>query len=399
MTLAAPTPPAERLPWLDAVRGLAVFGILVVNAVLFLWPIQAQALGLPPTDGPLDRFARLLVAFAFEGKFFTLFSLLFGIGLAMQLDGAPSTERTVRRLLVLAGVGALHVTFAWWGDILLFYGVLGLATVAVRRWSPRQLLRGATALVLVPLLLAWAAALLTGVGAGGSPIESATTTEAVLEAVRRDHEAALTVVRSGSWPEQVVARWRDYGLAALSTTASGILALVLGLQWLGMAAWRGGWLRPEAVPRWRRLAAIAVPVALVANGAYAALVLGGEPLALDLAYARRTTAFVVGATSGCLAIGSVAAWAFVGGGRGAATLAAVGRTALSNYLFQSLVFTLIAYGLGGYGRIGWAGGLGLTIATFALQASLSLLWLARFRFGPIEAVWRAATYGRWPRWR
>jgi uncharacterized protein len=395
MTLAAPTPPAERLPWLDAVRGLAVFGILVVNAVLFLWPIQAQALGLPPTDTLLDRLARLLVAFAFEGKFFTLFSLLFGIGLAMQLDGAPSTARTVRRLLLLAGVGALHVAFAWWGDILLFYGVLGLATVAVRRWSPRRLLRGATALVLVPLLLAWAAALLA-VG-DGVATATPTTNEAVLAAYRRDHEMALAIVRSGSWPEQVVARWRDYGLAALSTAASGLLALVLGLQWLGMAAWRGGWLRPEAVPRWRRLAAIAVPVALVANGAYAALVLGGEPLALDLAYAHRTTAFVLGATSGCLAIGSVAAWAFVGGGRGAAALAAVGRTALSNYLFQSLVFTVIAYGLGGYGRIGWAGALGLTVATFTIQVPLSLLWLARFRFGPVEAAWRAATYGRWPR--
>jgi uncharacterized protein len=398
MTLAAPTPPAERLPWLDAVRGLAVFGILVVNASLLLWPIQAQALGLPPTDTLPDRLARLLVVFAFEGKYFTLFSLLFGIGLAMQLDGVGSTARVVRRLAVLAAIGALHVTFAWWGDILLFYGVLGLATVAVRLWSPRRLLRGAAMLALVPLLLAWAAALLAGVGNGGAFLETGTTTDPIRAAYHRDHEAALAVVRVGTWPEQVVARWSDYGLAALSTTASGLLALVLALQWLGLAAWRGGWLRTEARPRWRRLAIVAVPVALVANASYAALALAGDPLALDLDYARRTTAFVLGAASGCVAIAAVAAWAFVAGGPGVTALAAVGRTALSNYLFQSVVFTVIAYGLGGYGRIGWAGGLGLAVATFALQVPLSLLWLRRFRFGPVEALWRAATYGHWPRW-
>lgn len=401
MDAPSPRDPDTRLAWLDAVRGLAVFGILVVNAMLFFWPAEGLALGLPAAESVLDQATKALVTFGFEGKFFTVFSLLFGVGLGMQLGGDRPVGRVVRRLLLLCAIGALHVTLAWWGDILLFYGVLGLATVAARRWSPARLLRGAAVMALLPIaaagLLAGLATLAPLDGAAGEAV--AQGQEAAREGYARDFATAVEVVRHGSWPEQVAARWSAYGFAAAGTALTGMLALVLAMQWLGMAAWRAGWLDPGARGAWRRVALRALPVALTANAAYLLLSERVDPVALDVGFFLETAAFVFGAVAGSLVIAAGGALAFVDGGPAARALAFVGRAALSNYLLQSLVFTVIAYGLGGYARIGWAAGLALTVATFALQVAASRWWLARWRFGPVEAAWRAATYGRWPAMR
>ncbi|MFO8148931.1 MAG: DUF418 domain-containing protein, partial [Trueperaceae bacterium] len=331
MVAPSPRDPDTRLAWLDAVRGLAVFGILVVNAMLFFWPAEGLALGLPAAESVLDQATKAVVTFGFEGKFFTVFSLLFGVGLGMQLGGDRPVGRVVRRLLLLCVIGALHVTLAWWGDILLFYGVLGLATVAARRWSPARLLRGAAVMALLPIaaagLLAGLATLAPLDGAAGEAV--AQGQEAVREGYARDFAAAVEVVRHGSWPEQVAARWSAYGFAAAGTALTGMLALVLAMQWLGMAAWR-------------RVALRALPVALTANAAYLLLSERVDPVALDVGFFLETAAFVLGAVAGSLVIAAGGALAFVDGGPAARALAFVGRAALSNYLLQSLVFTVIA---------------------------------------------------------
>ena len=79
-----------------------------------------------------------------------------------------------------------------------------------------------------------------------------------------------------------------------------------------------------------------------------------------------------------------------------APLAAVGRTALSNYLLQSVICTTIfySYGFGLYGRIGQPAGVALTFLIFALQIPVSVWWLRHFRFGPVEWLWRTLTYGK-----
>jgi len=149
-----PRPTKQRIVVLDAVRGLALFGILMVNAPLFFWPSQFIPLGGIPAPTFVDDAATTLVRFGFEGKFFTIFSLLFGIGVALQLSRGHSAWLIVRRLVLLALFGAVHVTLFWWGDILLHYGVLGLALVATRRWSAPRLVRTAFILLAVALL-AW----------------------------------------------------------------------------------------------------------------------------------------------------------------------------------------------------------------------------------------------------
>ena len=138
-----PRPTKQRIVVLDAVRGLALFGILVVNVPLFFWPSQFIPLGDIPAPTFFDEAAKALVRFGFEGKFFTIFSLLFGIGVALQLSRGHSARRIVRRLALLALFGAVHVTVFWWGDILLHYAILGLALVLTRHWPARRLMRTA----------------------------------------------------------------------------------------------------------------------------------------------------------------------------------------------------------------------------------------------------------------
>lgn len=394
-------PAAERIAVLDAVRGLALFGILVVNAPLFLWPSQAIPLGTIPSPTVLDDAANTLVRFAFEGKFFTIFSLLFGIGVALQLGRGHPPRLILRRLLLLGLFGALHVTLFWWGDILLHYAILGVALVLTRRWSPRRLVRAALVLLAVPVVLQVGLAVLGSLAAtssdGGDAFAAAQAeSDAALVA---QAETALRVYGGGDVAAAAALRWGDWVFTTVGTLFSGMLLIVVAMFFLGAAAQRAGWLDADAAPRWRRLFVRALPLALGANAVYAWGSLSGVLYAFGTwPAALASSAFVVGAPSGAIAIATGAALVLRHGGRAAHALASVGRLALSTYLAQSLVMTTLAYayGFGLYGSVSHAQALGLALALFALQLPIAVLYARRYRFGPAEWLWRAGTYGRRP---
>lgn len=205
-------------------RGLALFGILVVNAPLFFWPLQVELLGATPTPTVLDDAANTLLRFAFEGKFFTIFSLLFGIGVALQLGRGHPPRLIMRRLLVLALFGAVHVTLFWWGDILLHYAILGVTLVLTRRWSPRRLVRAALVLLMVPVVLQVGLAAL-GSLAATSGEGAAAFAEAAAEsdaAFAAQAETALSVYGGGDIAAAAALRWSDWPAALASV---GRLAL------------------------------------------------------------------------------------------------------------------------------------------------------------------------------
>jgi uncharacterized protein len=395
-----PRPAHERIEVIDAVRGLALLGILVVNAPLFFWPVHGVPLGLPEVVTPLDAAARALTTYVFEGKFFTVFSLLFGIGIAMQLERGHPPGRIRRRLVLLGLFGALHVSLFWWGDILLHYAILGGVLLLTREWSPRRLVRAAVLLAAVPLALGLAFGGLTELAAAtpeGRAVVERTTAETVAS-FRRDADAATATYSSTDMAAMVARRWSDWGFATFGTLFNGMLLLVVAMFLLGAAAQRSGWARLEAADRWRWLFLRALPVALVANALYAVASLqagaafGGWPALLA------TFGFVVGAPSGALAIATGAALLLRAGGPVATAFAATGRLALSTYLTQSLVMTTLAYGYGAglYGSLGAAAAFALALALFALQVPLAVAWARRFPFGPMEWLWRTLTYGRRP---
>jgi uncharacterized protein len=396
-----PRPTRERIVVLDAVRGLALFGILVVNAPLYFWPVQSIALGGIPAVSLFDEAANALVRFAFEGKFFTIFSLLFGIGVALQLSRGHRPRIVVRRLLLLAAFGALHISVFWWGDILLHYAILGFALVVTRRWEARRLVRAALLMLAVPVVLQLGLAALGSLAAtspeGASGFaEAAAASDA---AMAMQAQEAIAVYAGRDLAAAVAVRWGEWGFATLGTLFSGMLFIVVAMFFFGAAAMRSGWLEDAAADRWRWLFVRTLPVAIVANGFYAWGSLSGAQYDFGTwPAALASVAFVVGAPTGALAIATGAALALRAGGPVATALAAVGRLALSTYLTQSLVMTTLAYGYGFglYGTITHGQALGLAVALFAVQVPLAVVYARRFRFGPAEWLWRAGTYGRRP---
>jgi uncharacterized protein len=396
-----PRPARERIVVLDAVRGLALFGILVVNAPLFFWPVQSVALGSIPATSSFDEAANALVRFAFEGKFFTIFSLLFGIGVALQLSRGHRPRTIVRRLLLLAVFGAVHISLFWWGDILLHYAILAFALVLARGWSARRLVRAAFVLLAVPVVLQVGFAAL-GSLAAMSPEGATAFAEVAADSdamMVTQAQAAIDVHRGTDLAAAAALRWSEWGFATFGTLFGGMLFIVVAMFWFGAAAMRSGWLEPAAADRWRWLFRRMLPIALVANTFYAWGSLSGAQYDFGTwAASLVAIAFVVGAPSGALAIATGAALALRTGGPVATALAAVGRLALSTYLTQSLVMTTLAYGYGFglYGMVTHGQALGMAVVLFAVQVPLAVLYARRFRFGPAEWLWRAGTYGRRP---
>jgi uncharacterized protein len=398
-TSGGPRPSGERIAVIDAVRGVALLGILVVNSLLFFWPVHAVALGLPEPAGPLDAAVAWIVSFAFEGKYFTVFSLLFGIGVAMQLGRGHAPSRIRRRLLVLGGIGALHVSLFWWGDILLHYAILGGVLLLTRDWGPRRLVRGALIFLAVPIVFQLAFAGLAGLASltpdGSAALEAGMADS--FDAFVLGHEAGLAIYGSSDASAMVTRRWGDWAFATLGTLLNGMLAIVVAMFLLGAAAHKAGWTRPDAADSWRWTFRRALPVALVANAVFAS-VGGPEAYAGGWPAVVIAVSFVVGAPSGALTIASGAALLLRGGGPATVALAAVGRLALSTYLTQSLVFTTLAYGyaVGWYGAVTHAQAFGLALLVFAIQVPIAVAYTRRFSFGPVEWVWRALTYGTRP---
>lgn len=385
-----PTDPSQRLALLDALRGFALAGVLLANLVAFslyaFLPVPSMA-ALPTAD--LDRLLDPAMGALVRIKFMTLFSLLFGVGFALQIQRAGSdpaaTRRYLRRLGALFVIGLLHAYVFWWGDILRYYAVLGLALLPLYSLRTSRLVALGTALIVAEPLLAYA---LPDAG-----LRLATPEQA--------YAAALAAFGSNDWStllrgNSLFAQW---WLPARWGTALSVAGCML----IGAALGRSGVLRdPAAHARfWRRLL-LALPVGLALSLALMLASYGrlpwaegdGDGMRALLRTLNRVAALVLG-------LGYMAAFVLLFGRRrwrrGLQPLVPVGRMALSNYLAQTVVGVGLFYGVGlGLGpRYGLVGVGVVWVLVFAAQIALSQWWLARYRFGPVEWAWRSATYGRW----
>ncbi len=360
--------PDERIEWLDAVRAVALFGVLVVNLVTeFRVSIFQQFLGLPPASG-LDGILERVVSVGFEQKAFCLFSLLFGVGLALQYDrltaaGAP-LQRLARRLAVLLVFGLIHVLLIWNGDILTEYAVAGLLVLTLLPMGLRGLAFGALAAFMLylfgPMLLyevPWPSA-------GALEAHVATANE---------------VYANGGLTDKL--RFSSRELPLILSLHLFVFPRTVALFLLGILLWRAGVLR--------RAHAFARPTTVFAVAGIAA----GGALTMAGGAASQALAQVV------LALGYGAAMIAFSqlplGRRFVAALAPMGRMAFSNYLLQSIVFGFVffGYGLGQFGRMGALPALVLGVSVYAAQLVFSAWWLRRYRFGPLEWLWRTLTYG------
>lgn len=392
MLSASSTAAGARSTVVDALRGLAVCGILLAN-VHFLDGWQYLSAGsraplpLAAADAPTVALLRLLV----EGKFYSLFSLLFGLGFGLMLARAGAAQAPFlsawrRRMGVLLAIGLVHGLFVWLGDILALYALLGLLLPWFRRVGDRGLLAWAGVLLVLPVVQY--ALLLLWLGPLPETPEAAAGREAFMEGL-------VALMANGprweAWQSNaigyLVGRWPD--LLFTGRPFKVLAMFVLGL-WL---ARRGVALAPQDHARWlRRMLAWGLLVGLPANLALAWLMAQDVFYALQPAGLMQAVVYALGvpALAAAWAAGFTLLFLRPGAGRWLRHLVPMGRLALSNYLAHSLlgvaVFTV--FGLGLAGRFSALAGVLYAVALLALLGAASRWWLARFGQGPLERLWR-----------
>jgi len=409
-THANPMALTERVTLIDSLRGFALCGVFIANS--FLWfggrtllpPEQVRALGSPL----LEMATGALFLFFVNQKFIAIFGFLFGLGFSIQLSRAEAkgtnlTPLYIRRLLVLLGIGLLHYFALWQGDILHMYALVGFSLLMFYRRSDRALLAWAVLLiVVVPVLLStlqlFGPVLLHGA-------EAAAEAEKAVQAQDAARRAQLLAALSSDsvWTAQMGNAHYTWETWFRSPRAPIWLSLILGRFLLGILAGRHQLLQnvQSHRPLFRRLMFWGVLVGGLFN------VLG--LMAFHLKTVRGvppTNIWLFGLTSlqevGNLALATayVASFALlfqrVRWRRMMELLAPVGRMALTNYLLQTVVSICIynGWGLGLIGRLPPSRSIALALGIFAVQVVFSHWWLARFRFGPTEWMWRSLTYGR-----
>lgn len=391
----APLPVRERIRALDVLRGVAVAGILFANVLvffglIFMPPDRVAAL---PTAAA-DRVASFLEHVFVDGKFYSLFSLLFGIGFGVQLarGGDAAVPRFKRRLRILLGIGAIHAFLIWAGDILMLYALLGFTMPWFARKSNRELLRWTVILLAIPTALyVVVLAIWMMVGSGTSPTASS-------QGMPPQMFAYFQAIGTGGIKDALIGNLVFLGGRWADLFATVRFPKVLGMFVLGLWTVRTKLaLSPSdhraTLVKWRLLGwGVGLPANIIATWAFeqwsylppsAGGLLGvvmqavGIPM-LALGYAATVVLLVVD------------------GRRFINVFAPVGRMALTNYLMHSIVCVTLSYGfgLGLWWHTGALRAMAIAAAIIVVQIPLSALWLSRYRFGPVEWVWRRLTYGR-----
>ena len=395
----APVDPEGRSHFLDGLRGLALFGILIVNMAAFIgFGMNDEAGRAAAIGAALDDFAEVTMEWLFTGKFYSIFSLLFGIGFSIQLGRLEARGegigRYVRRLTILFGIGLAHLLLLWLGDIVALYAVMGLVLLLFRKASDRSLLLWAVALWLFPA--AWSAMIHLGGVDPSKPIYDAGLRALALFGI--DPEAGpLPYYRDHNYIQQLAVHPPELlfrlGDLVYQMRFSKVLAMFLVGLWVGR---RAIYADPAAHrPLLRRAAIIGLGAGLPLAFARAAVDLGApeNPANLVLAevlYCVSTPTLALG-----YAAGAALLWAN-GRRRLLGWAAPAGRMALTNYLMQTILQSLFFYGWGLalIGRFGLVFIYPFALALFAFQLAYSRWWLARYRFGPVEWIWRSLTYGK-----
>ena len=395
----SPVRPSERYVILDALRGFALIGIILANYPEFsLYTFQPPevAASMPMADA--DRVVRFLQYVFVDGKFYTLFSLLFGMGFSIIISHAAERgdggfRLFYRRMAVLVLIGFFHLMFIWSGDILMLYACMGMLLPLFRRMSDRWLLRWAAFFLLLPVFVDCVTGLF-GISL------SAPAVRAQWHYCRM---YGITEENFGYW-----LRDADTYREVFQFLVQGALVRVqefvdgnryfkvLGLFVIGFYIGRRKLYADlaEHKPLLRKVSSVGFFFGLPLSLVYAWSAVNGHPFGaaghsvlylvsvypLGFAYAAWLCLLYLKSRE-------AAVWRW---------LAAPGRMALTNYIGQSVVGMFLFYSIG----FGLGAGVGLAqteltaLAVFAFQVLFSWIWLRYCQFGPLEWVWRMLNYGR-----
>jgi len=388
---------AERILFIDVLRGMALFGILAANMRAFFGPLDAYDNIGALFHGRADVVAQAFIDIFIQGKFISIFSFLFGMGFAIQMSRAEARGARFmgfypRRLLALALFGVIHGIFIWAGDILLTYALSGAILLLFRNRKQKTLLWWAGGLFSIPIVMS-SIFLTIYFSRFRRPwmVPKPPDMKKLYAIVNIYAHGTVRQIMAQNWVE-----WKQelpWELFAIYAT---------GLFLLGMWVWRAGVVQrlDEYKPLLKRMCAWCLTVGLITQIYAATVRLIFPPPAVNvwgwsagMLWLPSSHILAAGYVSGLALIFMNENWR-----RHLLPFAAVGRMALTDYLMQSVVCTLFFYHYttGLFGRVGPAIGLVLTVLLYGAQVWFSNWWLKRYRFGPMEWVWRGLTYGNFP---
>jgi uncharacterized protein len=400
----APVAASSRLSAIDILRGAALFGILMANMRGFFSPGLLYFDANAWFKGQWNEIANYAELILFQGKFVTLFSILFGLGFAIQMDRAKTRGQSdrfyLRRLLILLLIGCVHAFLIWWGDILIPYALTGiLLYLFFRHRSQKVVATFAIVLFAVALVRPTARYVETIVR---PPVQNAASApgQGTPGQNKSEHDKeiadAVRIYGSGSYMETTRLRMKEWqGFVSVWF----LLQFVLPRFLFGMWIWRSGLFRDlkahASVLKKVALACFALGVFCTLWGMLVQF--GIKPKSFDLWRLTSVYALNFGAPALGICYGSALLFLLTKDGwmKRLSPLGAVGRMALTNYLMQSIVCQLFFRWTGLYGNIHMLWVFPATIVFFGLQIPLSVWWLHQYRFGPVEWLWRSLTYGSW----
>jgi len=395
----------QRIDYLDVLRGIAIFGILITNIEWFSF-YNPDHQG-PFLFGSADRIVRVLQFMFVEGKFYSIFSMLFGWGIAIQIKRFKNDDKGAaafirRRLYFMMLLGGIHLTIVWEGDIVFFYALVGFVLLALRNLSNRTLLLTGILLLISPVVIYY---LRMKIPFLHSPVAQLTQLGEHLYQrngwTSQDLDRTRVLIGSENIFTTIRITLSDLPYRFTNLLYASRLPKVLGAMLVGFVIGRSH-IYPKILEHKRKISWLSIMVLLIAlplnylmarhmyysefsftwttEGWYStiAFALGVFPLAM--VYMLWAALLLDHKKMRKLLLPMIP----------------VGKMAFTNYILQSLIGIVLFYGIG-FGLAQQFGPLALTVIAFLIfifQVLLSTIWLKYFRFGPVEFIWRSLTYGK-----
>ncbi|AFJ62789.1 MULTISPECIES: DUF418 domain-containing protein [Bacillus] len=372
----------ERVHFLDIVRGFALLGIIIVNYFLIVDSVKGFEMA---SDDVLHN----LVSWFAEGKFVTLFSFLFGVGFMIFMDRAAQkvdspNKLFARRLSILLGFGILHITFVWVGDILTFYAVSGFLLLAFYKRTAKTVLRWIIALIVFQFLTPVFTMLYNVINTAGSKNPNFS-------------EFTLFSHTTLTYMESISTRWTDMvtmAAGSFSMIYSMFLMFLLGVYFVKMEFFKDMEAKKFI---WKRIWIISTIAFLITQSS---ILLDMFNLSENMLWKDISSVLGQnGGLTGSMFYMSTFAMLFLYVPQLRSPMmifTKVGRMSLTCYLLHSIIGTVLflRYGFGLADHIQSAGTFMFSLAVYFVLMSFSTLWLKRFKYGPMELIWRKLTYGK-----
>lgn len=405
MNTLQPIQENDRIEHIDIIRGIAILGILLVNMAHFSYPdLYLHLIGpdnfFVNSWGALDQFTNQLLHTFIQMKFITMFSFLFGFGMIIMMErsklkGQKFVPLYARRLLALLLFGVIHAFFIWDGDILTEYALLGFVLLLFRNCQPKTLLVWT---IICYSLFALPVGLVSTI-----PFEESTemielNKEIAIES-EQNAKQALHTYSEGTFIDVAKQRIHDRmfymslnGMASLNP----ILYFYINIPYFSMFLLGAYFAKRKLLHQPSKHKSTLKKIWIIS-------LLIGLPTNILYGFTNNESFLLIGAPFLMLfyIISTIFLMKYPWGRKVITPFSAVGRTAFTNYILQSIIATTIfySYGFALYGKVNPFLGLLITLAIFSLQLIISNVWLQFFKYGPLEWVWRTITYMTLPRFK